>query len=109
MESYVFHEEAEKFIIKTKDVMENMKEFNSEFHVTYCESKLVVDTGEKGQFIFEIDKADEKIMLVSPVSGVFHYEFDVETGEWISCLDRHDIRGLVTRDLLKHWKGCPKY
>lgn len=33
--------------------------------------------------------------------GVFHYEFDVETGEWISCLDRHDSRVLASRN---HWK-----
>ena len=32
-----------------------------------------------------------------------------EQGLWLSVQDGHDMRGLVTRDLLRHCRGCPNF
>ena len=87
-----------------------MKANNNEFVIdTIDESKLIVDTGERGQFVFTIDNDNEVMNFVSPISGVYQYVFDEETGEWLNSLDGHDIRGMITRDLIKHFKGCPSW
>jgi frataxin-like iron-binding protein CyaY len=104
-----FQDEAEKLISKVKIIMEDMKTLNNEFLITHEDSTLTVDTGEKGQFIFSIDIENEKFRFSSPVSGVFQYEYDEESGEWLSSVDRHDVRGLLTRDFIKHWIGVPKW
>lgn len=89
--------------------MEEMKTDNSDFVVTSSDSELVIDVGEKGKFVFTIDYELSRINLVSPVSGVFQYAYDEDTMQWLNSNDNHDIRGLITRDLLRYWKGLPNF
>ena len=89
--------------------MEDMKTHNSNFIVTSSESELIVDVGDRGKFVFTIDYEMSRINLISPISGVFQYDYDESTMQWLNTSDNHDIRGLVTRDLLRHWKGLPNF
>lgn len=104
-----FQEKAEQCVSKIKSVMEDMKTHNNNFTITSSESELVVDVGDKGKFVFTIDYEMSRINFLSPVSGVFQYTYDETTMQWLDSNDNHDIRGLVTRDLLRYWKGLPNF
>jgi hypothetical protein len=43
------------------------------------------------------------------MSGVITYKFDPDTREWLSEKDGHDMRGMVTRDILRVYRGCPDF
>mmetsp|Transcript_2307 Transcript_2307/g.2426 ORF Transcript_2307/g.2426 Transcript_2307/m.2426 type:complete len:233 (-) Transcript_2307:1-699(-) len=66
---------------------------------------LTLETGVKGPYIFSIDRQNERLIVQSPISGIFQYAWDVESKLWLGSVDRHDLRGLITRDLLRHATG----
>ena len=72
---------------------------------------LSLDMGAKrGSYEFTLDFPQQQVNVLSPVSGVFAYVFEAESGLWLSLAeDRHDLRGLVTRDILRHCIGCPAF
>ena len=86
-----------------------MQELNTGFIVELYDNELWIETGGKGVFSVKIDEAQSQLNLLSPVSGTFEYKYDAENESWLSCKDYHDMRGLITRDLLRICIGCPKF
>ena len=76
---------------------------------TDAEGGLTLDMGANGAYVFSRDPSTRSVKVQSPVSGVFGYHFDRESGQWLSQTDGHDLRGLVTRDVLRHCVGCPRF
>lgn len=70
---------------------------------------ISLDVGEKGFYIFSVDWLMELLTVQTPISGIRQYEYEPEEDTWLNTIDRHDMRGLVTRDLLRHSRGCPKF
>ena len=68
------------------------------------------------------DYDNQLLILQSPVSGTMQYFYDntasstrtgsgekeeqkVDMSLWLNVHDGHDIRGIITRDLLRHARG----
>ena len=73
------------------------------------QQSVTLDAGEKGFYIFSVDWAGEMLTVQTPISGVRQYAYEPESDTWLNSIDGHDMRGLVTRDLLRHSRGCPKF
>jgi frataxin-like iron-binding protein CyaY len=69
--------------------------------------RLLFDVGVRGSYIFTVDRQQERVNVQSPISGTYSYAYDGEY--WLSVMDGHDMRGLITRDLLRHCCGCPMF
>lgn len=59
--------------------------------------------------MFQIDYEVLTITLQSPMSGAQQYRYDTETKQWVSTSDDHDVRGLLTRDLIRQCVGYPEF
>mmetsp|Transcript_8002 Transcript_8002/g.13305 ORF Transcript_8002/g.13305 Transcript_8002/m.13305 type:complete len:204 (-) Transcript_8002:85-696(-) len=114
---YDFHEEARKTLRKIYDAVQHMKELNENFTTKWIDSdsecNLVIQT-PKGRLVFTLDahRDPKTINLQSYISGLHYYQYVQEEqagvqGVWLSIKDDHDMRGLVTRDLIRHCAGCP--
>lgn len=73
------------------------------------EIRLKVGNNERGHYIFTPNYENELLRVNSPYSGSFEYYYDTETENWLCVVDNHDMRGIITRDLLKHCIGCPQF
>lgn len=85
---------------------------NKDFELTIKpqkEIRLKVGESERGAYIFTSDPAEEVIRVNYPYCGGFEYHFDMDSRQWISTIDKHDLRGMITRELLKHCIGCPLF
>ena len=56
-----------------------------------------------------IDYDEEILRVGSPMSGNYQYYYDLQQKLWLGTSDGHDMRGLVTRDLLRHCTGLPQF
>jgi frataxin-like iron-binding protein CyaY len=77
--------------------------------VVRSEEEMELIAGDRGSYIFRLDDKSQRLTLLSPMSGCQQYSFDGEEKLWLSTQDRHDFRGLLTRDLLRHSAGCPQF
>lgn len=86
---------------------------NADFKLARCtdraQESVSLDAGDKGFYVFSVDWKMERLTVQTPISGVRQYEYEPADGTWLNTIDRHDMRGIVTRDLLRHAKGCPKF
>ena len=71
--------------------------------------RITLNTGSKGYYVFTIDSVIQKLIIQTPISGMLQYYYDVNENLWLNVLDKHDMRGLVTRDLLRHTLGMAKF
>ncbi len=71
--------------------------------------RITLNTGSKGYYVFTIDSVIQKLIIQTPISGMLQYYYDVNENLWLNVLDKHDMRGLVTRDLLRHSLGMAKF
>lgn len=100
------HELIEKF----KRAVEPMIPLNDPFEIIQEQDSLRIFLGDrKGTFILAIDREELNVRLTSPVSGVITYEYDDASGQWLSNQDGHDIRGIITRDMIRICTGYPKF
>ena len=105
-----FLAEAECMIAEIHDAIFPMKATNPEFRIEQVTSdELVVYIGDRGSYTFRIDQSQEVIVVISPISGHHKYNFDPREGLWLGTADRHDMRGLITRDFLRHAIGFPQF
>ena len=105
-----FDAEVERLFALLHTALEPLVPLNPGFALlTDSEGRLNLDMGAKGAYVFSKDVATQTVRVQSPVSGVFGYVFDRESGLWLSQTDGHDLRGLITRDVLRHCVGCPKF
>jgi frataxin-like iron-binding protein CyaY len=104
---YDFRAEADRMLDRIRTAVEPMQSLNSGFTVVKGGDQELLITSARGRFVFGVDEAQHTISMQSYVSGKHFYAFDASEGVWLSVKDGHDIRGLVTRDLIKHCTGCP--
>jgi hypothetical protein len=118
---YDFDKEMNRLLTNIYHGVLPMKEVNDEFSVTLnleaC--SLMIDTLRGNFSLTSVDAADAGVTAASLssdskflrfqtyISGVHHYSYIAQEDVWRSVHDDHDIRGLITRDLLKHCAGCP--
>ncbi|EWM25875.1 hypothetical protein Naga_100054g32 [Nannochloropsis gaditana] len=88
-----------------------MQELN-DFFVVNRQNKveLVIDLGPgKGAFTLQRDWAHNQLVYLSPVSGCNKYEYEQAGRRWLSIAeDKHDLTGILTRDLIRMCVGCPE-
>ena len=106
---YSFSEASGRVLHEIENAIEHMKKINDPFEVTKTEDELVVNSGKFGIFSFKLQPKDETLVYQSPVSGVVTYFYDTKEDHWLSIMDKHDMRGLVTRDFVRHHVGCPMF
>ena len=103
-------EVKELFAVVTK-VFSPLLASNNDFHMSILSQKeirlKVGDLSERGAYVIQCDSKDEVIRINYPYGGNFEYAYDTETKQWLSVMDKHDMRGMLTRELLKHCVGCP--
>ena len=110
MAGFDFDAEVARLFSVLQTALEPLIPLNPGFSLlTDSEGRLNLDMGVKGAYVFSKDAATQTVRVQSPVSGVFGYVFDHESRLWLSQSDGHDLRGLVTRDILRHCVGCPKF
>ena len=47
--------------------------------------------------------------ICTPTSGLNRYAYDPVEEIWVGVHDGHDLRGLITRDFLRHCIGLPQF
>lgn len=118
---YDFDKEMNRLLTNIYDGVLPMKDVNEEFSVTLNPEmcSLIIETLRGNFSLTSVDAADAGVTAASLsseskflrfqtyISGVHHYSYIAQEDVWRSVQDDHDIRGLITRDLLKHCAGCP--
>ena len=61
-----------------------------------------------GTYEISVESAQQRLLLFSPVSGVFKYEWNGSKEAWVSENDQHFLVELLVRELLKYCQGVPK-
>ena len=103
-----FEEEAMNTLKSISKAMDPLQSVNSDFSLQLQDKELTIQFS-RGKFILKVNDIKEIITLQSYISGFHHYQFDSETRTWLSIKDGHDLRGLLTRDILRHNAGCPNF
>lgn len=106
---YDFDIEIKSILTKIHDEALKMQPSNEGFEIDfYPEEPFLLIVTQKGKLMFAKDSTRPVLIYQSFNSGNHNYHFDPEERVWLSDKDHHDIRGLVTRDLIKHNAGMPK-
>ena len=103
-----FREKAEEVLVHIDKALQPLVPLNDVFTITKSKDEVTVLTG-KGQYSFKVNHSEETLFVASPMSGNFNYNYDASSGHWLGTHDNHDMRGLVTRDLLRHATGLPAF
>ena len=106
-DDYDFEMEATRILEDIEVAMRPLQGMNEKFDIIKLPEELRIDTGVKGWFNFSINRKLQHLIVSTPVSGTFSYQFDPESRHWLNVRDGHDMRGLVTRDVLRAYTGCP--
>jgi frataxin-like iron-binding protein CyaY len=101
--------EGRAMLDRIEKAMRPMQPLNETMEFTRLQNELHVNTGVKGWFIFRIDLKTQSLVMSSPQSGTFSYKFCHSSREWLDESDNHDLRGMLTRDLLRVYVGCPQF
>ena len=109
-------EQFDNFSVHANDCLQSfqralqpMLPLNPSFKISSSPLEVRLDTGSRGHFILSIDHHMHRMSLVAPNSGMFQYTYDSDSEAWIGVEDRHDMRELITRELLRHFRGCPAF
>lgn len=105
-----FFEESKILFDRVEKGVESMVAVNDHFVVSRDAMEVSIDLGPaKGAFTLQRDLGKNEITFMSPHSGVHRYTFDESERRWLSVeADRHDLVGILTRDLIRHAAGCPQ-
>jgi frataxin-like iron-binding protein CyaY len=60
-----------------------------------------------GSYELSVDRPNQRLILFSPSSGVFKYEWSARHEAWVNESDEHFLVELLVRELLKHCQGVP--
>jgi frataxin-like iron-binding protein CyaY len=107
--TYDFDHEAKNMLREIEDAITPMKKLNKDFEFVKLAGEFQVNTGENGWFIFKINRNDKSIYMASPLSGPFEYKYCPENKNWLNSLDKHDMRGMIVRDMLRKFVGVPQF
>ena len=107
---YDFDEKAKTCLTGIDKALQPLVPLNEDFRIDRnVENELTVHTGRKGSYVFRIDSQNQQIFLMSPMSGNYHYTYNEEEELWLGTHDQHDMRGLITRDFIRHCVGLPLF
>ena len=106
---YDFNAKAAEVLASIDKAMQPLVSLNEGFKVVKLNNELTVETVPKGKYTFKIDHERSTLFVASPMSGNFNYRYDAATGRWLGNQDDHDMRGLVTRDIIRHCTGLPNF
>jgi len=106
-----FDFEVKKVMDQIYKAIDPLMVLNDSFKLSRDDHKeeILLDADKKGFYIFRVDRGMQRLFVQTPISGAHQYEFSPEDKTWLDVRDKHDMRGLVTRDLLRHARGCPKF
>jgi frataxin-like iron-binding protein CyaY len=106
---YDFDKESKSMLLEIEQAITPMKKLNPEFEFLKLAGEFQVNTGPNGWFIFKINRSEKALYMASPISGPFEYKYCPESKNWLSSLDKHDMRGMIVRDMLRKFVGFPKF
>jgi frataxin-like iron-binding protein CyaY len=106
--SYNFQEEVDKFLQLAYKAVLPLKEQNN-FKISFTEGKELKIETQRGPYRIHPDVKNNTMEFQSYQSGYTSYYFEPELKQWLSTKDDHDLRGLLTRDILRHWSGVPQF
>ena len=104
-----FNQQGPLILEEIETAISSMVDLNPVFNIEKKPNELSVDTGEKGKYTFSLNYNTLNLTVASPMSGNFNYRYDDYSGYWLGTQDGHDMRGLVTRDMIRHCTGMPKF
>lgn len=108
-----YKQEMEAILLQLFRSIKPLESLNTNFECLNTEEdgkKMVFVRTVRGDFKFTPNPADETLVFQSYISGYHNYAFDAESKLWLSIKsDRHDLRGMVTRDFLRHCTGCIQF
>jgi len=109
MNAAFFDEQVKNIIITIRDVVKPLEELNPTLKLTDNGVDTLTIVSPRGKYSLHVSSDRQKLIFQSFISGYHQYYFDTEDQLWLSIKDKHDLRGLLTRDLLKHVIGCPNF
>lgn len=107
--TYDFDHEAKAMLVEIENAITPMKKLNPDFEFVHLAGEFQVNTGANGWFIFRINRNEKSLYMASPISGPFEYKYCPESKNWLNSLDKHDMRGMIVRDMLRKFIGVPQF
>ena len=113
-----FPHEVKKVLQVIYEAIKPLEELNENFDCSFQDVDHLVVKSTRGNFEFKPDYHNSNLVVKSYITGYLNYRFEpaprsangvTGAGHWLSIKDGHDMRGLVTRDLLKHCAGCVQF
>lgn len=120
VKTFQFDDEIRKVLLKLETACRPMIELNEKFSVERVANsenaglegdkalESVVVKTLRGKFTFRADMKNRTLCVESYITGFNVYVLDPISGQWLSNKDdKHDMRGMVIRDFLRHCTGFP--
>jgi hypothetical protein len=104
-----FPVEAEKIFQKIQTAFLPLLPLNPHVTLQIQSDEIRLNIQPKGLFYFKIDHTREELHLSTPYSEPCVYLFCPDTLQWLSKRDGHDFRGMIIRDWLRGYVGCPHF
>lgn len=108
-EEYDFDAEVARALFQVHKAVEPLTKMNEGFQVHLVPNQSLTIETPRGKYRFYPERDRKILTLVSYFSGFHNYYFDIEDKLWLSDSDKHDMRGLITRDIMRHWNGMPHF
>ena len=108
-DGYDFDIEFSKALELVNEAVQPLTKVNEDFEVHYVPKESLTIETSRGSYRFIPERSRKLMTLVSYFSGFHNYYFDAEEKLWLSESDKHDMRGLITRDIMRHWNGMPHF
>lgn len=110
-EPYDFKKFCERELTVIEKALSPLLKSNPGYEISRpAPGQLKVFVGDsRGMYSFTADHPLGCLAVISPVSGIHKYGYDQEQDAWVSLDDRHDLRGIITRDFLRHCIGLPQF
>jgi hypothetical protein len=69
----------------------------------------VVGGGDRGALLITADAQTNFATARLPLSGTLQYYYEEEQKRWLNADDKHDLEGIIVRDLLRYCRGFPVF
>ena len=108
---YDFPEQSIRLMKESYDAVESMSKVNETFDISADVDKLEfkIDIGSKGVYTLRFKERSKFLQYFSPISGILDYHYNPKENAWLHPKDKHDFKGIFTRDLLRLCSGCPNF